>query len=95
MVDRGTHHQNEKLKALRRLYQRTENNKGLRENNNKNGYYEGKTFQTIENIKREKYWNLKPYAKPWKAVYKLESNKRNRSYTMTTLQNTEAKSRLI
>jgi len=55
MVDRGTHHQNEKLKALRRLYQRTENNKGLRENNNKNGYYEGKTFQTIENIKREKY----------------------------------------
>jgi hypothetical protein len=79
-----------KLNALRRRYQRMKNNDELREQR-KNRYYEEKTTYQAT-IKREKlkswkeYCNLTQCANPWNAVYKLASNKTERSQMMTTLQ---------
>ena len=79
-----------RLNALRRRYQRTKNNKELREHR-KNIYYEEKTrYQT--KIRKEKlnswkeYCNLKTCTNPWNSVYKLARNKTKRSLPMTTLQ---------
>ena len=85
-----------RLNALRRCYQRTQNNEELRENC-KNTYYEEKAkYQaTIRKGKlksSKEYCNLTPSTNPWNTVYKLASNKTNRSLTMTTLRKPDGSS---
>jgi len=79
-----------RIDALRRRYQRTTYNNGLREGR-KNQYQDGKLQYQTE-IKREKFksgkefCNLTSATNPWNAVYKLASNKAKRIQSLTTLQ---------
>jgi hypothetical protein len=79
-----------RINALRRRYQRTTNYNGHKQKC-KNQYNGGK-LQYQAAIKREKFkswkefWNLNSATNPWNAVYKLASNKANRSQSLTTLQ---------
>ena len=99
MVSRRTYYQNKRLKALRRLNQRTKNNKDLKEYR-KNTYYEKKTkYQAT--IKKEKlqsweeYCNLTPGTNQCNRVYKLASNKTKSSQTFKTLQKPDVPLSLI
>jgi len=79
-----------RINALRRRYQRTTNNNGLREKRI-NQYHDG-TLQYQAAIKREKFksWkefcNLTSATNPWNTIYKPASNKAKRSQSLTTLQ---------
>ena len=79
-----------KTKALRRRYQRTNNNEALREEQ-KTKYLEGKrkyqnTIRKEKTDSWKKYCNLTPSNNPWNAVYRLATGKIRKNTQLTTLK---------
>ncbi|KAF2893642.1 hypothetical protein ILUMI_12532 [Ignelater luminosus] len=79
-----------KVNALRRRYQRTNNNRELREER-KNQYLEKKKrYLAIIDQEKHKSWreccNLTNVSNPWNVIYKVASGKMGRSSTLTTIK---------